>query len=145
MTLKEIEKIIDESVVVQEEKSDRKNKIWLIEGVPEKEGFKSNVEQLLEKGSVLHFYTIFKVSGVLGYYAKIDHIDKKTKVIKKKLDEMTNEEIKQVMDRICDPEDSNDCDDCPFDYGKKCLASFPFWKKLYEDNKDKEFDVEVEE
>ncbi len=69
------------------------------------------------------------------------------KIVKKKLDEMTEEEIMQVMDRFCDADDSNDCVDCdcPFAYGKKCLASFPFWKKLYEANKDKEFDVEVED
>ena len=65
------------------------------------------------------------------------------KTIKKKIDEMTEEEVEQVKDRFC--KDDVLCADCPLNTTEfPCLVQFPFWKKMYESYKDKEFDVEVE-
>ena len=49
MTIKEIEKIIDESVIVQEVTKDGKNKFWLIEETPEKISFIEFKEDILKK------------------------------------------------------------------------------------------------
>ena len=76
--------------------------------------------------------------------AKVDHVNKEKKVIKKKLDEMTQKEIEKVSSRLCL---DKTCRECPFSDNNdfKCLDDFLDWKKRYLDNKDKEFDVEVEE
>jgi len=66
------------------------------------------------------------------------------KIVKKKLDEMTEDEIEQVATRLCKPL----CYKCPFRYksqqGNRCLIEYGLWKKGIEDNKDKEFEVEIE-
>lgn len=67
------------------------------------------------------------------------------KIIKKKIDEMTEEEIMQVMAGFCF--ENYSCKKCPFidKNNSKCLDGFLDWKKEYLDNKDREFEVEVEE
>ena len=64
------------------------------------------------------------------------------KIIKKKLDDMTEDEVKRIEQKYCH---SVPCKECPLRVGIACLSSFPYWKHQYESNKDKEFDVEVEE
>jgi len=94
-----------------------------------------------------NFYKFNEETGEMTLLAKVDHIDKEKEkiIIKKKLDEMTEEEIEQVEARLCKPL----CYKCPFLYksqqGNRCLREYGVWKKGIEDNKDKEFDVEVEE
>lgn len=75
MTLKEIEKVIDQAIVVQEERSDRKNEFWSLDDVHEKISLKLNIKQLIAKESVLRFYAISTESGNLTLLAKVDHID----------------------------------------------------------------------
>ena len=67
------------------------------------------------------------------------------KIVKKKLDEMTEDEINQLYDSYCT--DDAICDVCAFrdkDFFK-CFYKFIMWKKLYIRNKDKEFEIEVKE
>jgi hypothetical protein len=73
-----------------------------------------------------------------------DNVVKEKKIIKKKLDEMTQKEIDKVSARLCF---GNTCQECPFvdNNDLKCLDDFLDWKKRYLDNKDKEFEIEVEE
>lgn len=63
--------------------------------------------------------------------------------MKKKLGDMTDEEIEQLKTRYCKHDAL--CKDCPFRVNDICLSGFPFWKCLCETYKDKEFEVEVEE
>lgn len=66
------------------------------------------------------------------------------KIIKKKLDKMTEEEIEQVRKRNC--ANYPECYYCPLLYKNSCIALyFHDWKRRIEDNKDKEFEIEVEE
>ena len=68
------------------------------------------------------------------------------KIIKKKLDEITEEELEQLEDKYC-CKGTPFCINCPLSdsLSHACLTHFVFWKDEYERNKDKEFDVEVEE
>ena len=65
--------------------------------------------------------------------------------MKKKLDEMTEEEIKKLENRYCTEEQL--CCECPLNVKNElaCLSNFYYWKNIYKNYKDKEFDVEVEE
>ena len=147
MTIKEIEKVIDEADVVLVKGS---NVLDVVELTEDK---KKRIKDLLVDYQKVrpdywqknYLYKFNEETGEMTLLAKVDHIDKEKKVIKKKLDEMTEEEIEQVEARICKPL----CYKCPFLYksqqGNRCLREYGVWKKGIEANKDKEFDVEVEE
>lgn len=66
------------------------------------------------------------------------------KIVKKKLDEMTEEELMQVMGMFC--LENYSCKKCPFTDKRvsECLDGFLDWKKRYLDNKNREFEIEVE-
>ena len=140
MTLKEIYKIIDEADVVYF----KENNYSRIAFLAAKGLEKMSVEPLVNKNYVLTYYKLNKETGEMTLLAKVDHIDKEKKIVKKKLDEMTQKEIDKVSARLCL---NNTCQECPFSDNNdfKCLDDFLDWKKRYLDNKDKEFDVEVEE
>ena len=147
MTIKEIEKVIDEADVVLVKGS---NVLDVVELTEDK---KKRIKDLLVDYQKVrpdywqknYLYKFNEETGEMTLLAKVDHIDKEKKVIKKKLDEMTEEEIEQVEARICKPL----CYKCPFLYksqqGNRCLREYGVWKKGIEANKDKEFDVEGEE
>ena len=65
--------------------------------------------------------------------------------MKKKLDEMTEDEIKKLEKRYCTEEQL--CCECPLNVKNElaCLSNFYYWENIYKTYKDKEFDVEVEE
>lgn len=67
------------------------------------------------------------------------------KIIKKKLDEMTVNEVKQIEKRYCTTDSL--CRVCPLHIKGEvsCLVQFHYWKQQYETYKDKEFEIEVEE
>ena len=144
MTLKEIEKIIDESNFVI-----TKGKLFGKEFYPLHDQEEKNIEKFMidvdiKRGIIYFFYRLDEETGEMTLLAKVDHVDKEKKVIKKRLDEMTQEETLQVKDKLC--KGGEICAGCPlFDKGAvACLVDFPFWKKLYEDNKDKKFEIEIE-
>ena len=140
MTLKEIYKIIDEAdyVHIKSPKEERFNDVC------SKRLNKESVEPAVKCGYVFTYYKRNEETGEMTLLAKVDHIDKEKKIVKKKLDEMTQKEIDKVSARLCL---NNTCQECPFSDNSdlKCLDDFLDWKKRYLDNKDKEFDVEVEE
>ena len=142
MTLKEIEKIIDESDCFLIKDGNKKIVIAL-DCQEAKNWEKIMVNGYIKAGHTLVFSKLDNNGGVEKSWI-VDHIDKEKKVIKKRLDEMTQEETLQVKDKLC--KGGEICAGCPlFDEGAvACLVDFPFWKKLYEDNKDKKFEIEIE-
>ena len=157
MTLKEIEKIIDEADYVGYPLLSKLIEFSTIDNT-NKEHMKNiyrhaNDDRYVfhyEDGEVYYYYKLNKETGEMKLLAKVDHIDKEKKIVKKKLDEMTKQEIIQVRDRICDCRKT--CNGCSFAYSDKdnicknmCDINFSWWKERYENLKDREFDVEVEE
>lgn len=147
MTLKEIEKLIGECNVCMERMDGSKKIISL--SMPEQKGMvRQEIENKISKGTTYIFFEI-DIDGEMEKQVLVDHIDeeKKTKIIKKKLDEMSKNEIIQVQERFCEHKEY--CHKCPFSYestqGHRCLRDYWFWREGVEHNKDKEFDVEVEE
>ena len=65
--------------------------------------------------------------------------------MKKKLDEMTEEEIKKLEKRYCTVQQC--CYNCPLNVTNElaCLSNFYYWKNIYKTYKDKEFEIEVKE
>lgn len=142
MTLTEIYKIIDEAdyVHIKSPKEERFNDVC------SKRINKESLEPAVKCGYVFTYYKRNEETGEMTLLAKVDHIDKEKKIVKKKLGEMSDEEIKQVRDKFC--KDGFVCHACPFSYSRldpECLAWFNTWKERIENTKDKEFDVEVEE
>ena len=148
MTLTEIKKVIDEADFCLIRDGDNKSIASLFT-----QERKEVVEALIERN--IHFgltYTFFKFddNDEVRKMCIIDRIDKRKKTIKKKLDDMTDSEIAKVRGRICNGRKT--CDGCLFAYNKPglafaniCLSSFPTLKERYLNNKDKEFEIEVEE
>ena len=143
MTLTEIKKVIDEADVAIEKQNDGKENILLIEDEIDRFVLKFHLKTFLASGSLLNFYKFNDETREMAFLAKVDHIDKEKKIIKKKLDEMTKEEVRQLKDKLCVSRGS--CRDCPFHNKFYCYGNFPFWKDRYEECKDKEFKIEVEE
>lgn len=143
MTLKEIVKLIEEADLMLDEEEGEEHYVSLkTEQI--KVMYELNIEDILKRKDVLSFYKRDKNSGEITLLTKVDYIDPEKKIIKKKLDDMTQEEIEQVSGRICF---ENTCQKCPFtdNNNLECLAGFLDWKKRYLDNKDREFEIEVEE
>ena len=143
MTLKEIEKLIDEANVVYNENKTGFGYYLHLKEFKDKTYHKLYFKDYIEAGNVLYYYNRNKDTGEMKLLAKVDHIDKEKKIVKKKLDDMTQEEIEQVSGRICF---ENSCQKCPFtdNNNLECLAGFLDWKKRYLDNKDREFEIEEE-
>ena len=150
MTLKEIEKIIDEADVMLIKGENVFEEIVLTEDKKKKiKDLLIDYQKIQPYDSEKHyFYKFNEETGEMKLLAKVDHIDeeKKTKVIKKKIDEMSKDEIIQVQERFCEHKEY--CHKCPFSYestqGHRCLRDYWFWKEGVENNKDKEFEIEVE-
>ena len=145
MTLKEIKKIIDEAdfYLVNRGTEDKKRILSIVD-----QGAKSWVKNAIEYDIKIGCsFIFFKFNDNYEVEKRwvVAHIDKEKKIIKKKLDEMSDKEIQQVRDKFCNHDDDIGCNGCHFDYGSTCLARFNYWKQLVESNKDREFEVEVEE
>ena len=144
MTLKEIEKIIDEADFFWAMNGDDKRAVTLPKEQEYRNFIKKSVKQYIEHGWKLVF---FKLSDV-GFVTKtwfVDCIDKEKKVVRKKLDDMTPDELYQLEVKYpC--KGSPSCFDCPLNDSvtHACLIHFAYCKKVYENNKDKEFEIEVE-
>ena len=144
MTRNEIGKVIDEANVVYNETKTGFGYYLRLKEFKDKAYHKLYFRDYIEAGNVLYYYSRNEETGEMTLLAKVDHIDKEKKIVKKKLDEMTQKEIDKVSARLCL---NNTCQECPFSDNSdlKCLDDFLDWKKRYLDNKDKEFNVEVEE
>lgn len=144
MTLKEIGKVIDKANIVYVETKSGISYHLRLRKCEEKDYHKEYLKGYIEKENVLFYYNRNEETGEMKLLAKVDHIDKEKKIVKKKLGDMTQKEIEQVSGRMCF---ENTCQKCPFTNNNnlECLAGFLDWKKRYFDNKDREFDVEVEE
>lgn len=143
MTLREIEKIIDEADFCME-RTDNSKKIISLSTDIQKGMVKQEIEYKISKGFTYIFFEI-DINGDVEKQVWADHIDKEKIIVKKKLDEMTDEEIKQLRDKLCVI--NNACDGCPLTTNRAygCAADFSYWKNNYFKFKDKEFEVEVEE
>ena len=153
MTLKEIEKVMDEAdkmvyTFLDADKLDfdlrndtvkhyAKDLIIAYQGVQP------------EDMPVFYFYKFNSETGKMDLLAKVDRIDRERgrKVVKKKkLYDMTETELEQVKDRFCKEQVS--CNGCAFSDRRdfSCLIDFNHWRRLVEANKDKEFFIiEVED
>lgn len=147
MTLKEIYKIINEADLLLFKNGSQKY-IFLFGTLDSKESVKYGIESSIKMGSSYVFYKFDKETDKITILARVDHIDKEKKIIKKKLDEMTEEELKKLSETVC--RDFN-CKCCPLafydEYGSRlCLSEyFNSWKKQYLETKDREIEIEVEE
>ena len=160
MTLKEIEKIIDDADVVMYgyhttnegflaslHEMDTNFKIY------EKEAYRhandKSYPQPYMDGETNYYYKFNKDTGDMTLLAKVDHVDKEKKIIKKKLDEMTDEEIENFKKRVCSKH--WECFDCPFYNGETredyspCYEAFIYYRSGYLKYKDREIEIEVEE
>ncbi len=143
MTLKEIEKIIDESDAFLFKDGDRKCFVPLNhQGAKDSE--KGIVDHYIERGCSYIFYKHDDNGGVEKSWI-VDHIDKEKKIVKKKLGDMTYEEIEQVEAKYCKPETA--CSDCPLfaNNNTACIAYYARCKKQFEAYKNRMFEIEVEE
>ena len=145
MTLNEIKKIIDEADIYLIKDGDKK----YITSITT-QGCKKVIEAWIEKSVQFgRTYIFFKFddNGEVEKRWVVDHIDKEKKIVKKKLDEMTEDELKKLSETVC--HDFN-CKCCPLafydEYGSRlCLSEyFNSWKKQYLETKDREIEVEVE-
>ncbi len=143
MTLKEIYKIIDESDCFLIKDGNKKIVIAL-DCQEAKNWEKIMVNGYIKAGHTLVFSKLDNNGGVEKSWI-VDHIDKEKKIVKKKLDEMSDEEIKLVQSKLC--KDRKNCDGCPFETNLiyECALDFSKWKENYFKFKDKEFEIEVEE
>ncbi len=153
MTLKEIEKIIDEADFIIGKKEDEASNYESISTVnpldDHREGRKQSLIEYLKQGWVMTFYRANFKTMELRQLAKVDHIDPEKKIIKKKLDEMTDEEIENFKKRVCCKH--SECFNCPFYNGEAredyspCYEAFIYYRSGYLKYKDREIEMEVEE
>lgn len=142
MTLKEIYKIIDESDTFLFKDGDRKCFLPL-NSQDAKDSEKGIVDHYVKKGYSYIFYKHDDKGGVEKSWI-VDHIDKEKKIVKKKLDDMTEQEIIILANTFCH---KLTCATCPLSsQDGYCISnSFITDKEHYLENKDKEFEIEVEE
>lgn len=161
MTLKEIEKIIDEAdFTMYGHQRDRDQELdghWYPMDANckkyEKEEYRHandlNYPQAFMDGDVKCYYKFNKMTGEMTLLAKVDHVDKEKKIIKKKLDDMTDEEIENFKKRVCCKH--WECFDCPFYNGETredyspCYEAFIYYRSGYLKYKNREIEIEVEE
>ena len=146
MTLKEIEKLIDKSNLIL-----IKNNEYII---PLSISVGSNKENLIsvilhfinERKNFVYFYSFDERTGEMTLLAKIDHIDKEKKVVKKKIDDMSTEELYNLTKNFCAKHPKKECTGCPlWSQEKHCIGLyFNKYKRGYLEAKDKEFEIEVE-
>ena len=149
MTLKGIERVIDIADYVGFIPGFSKVSIEPIENKEkEKEYFRHANDELFishyTDGEVRYYYRLNKETGEMTLLAKIDHIDKERKTIKKKLSDMTDEEIWEARTLNCR---FRSCNACPLYAGEldTCLINYITWREHYLKYKDREFEVEVDE
>ena len=142
MTLKEIEKIIDKADFCLYEAAEEK-KVMSIELPSSKAILERCIEHDIGQGYYFVFYKFNEKTYKMTLLAKVDHIDEEKEVVKKKLDEMTEEEIEKLRDGFC--KKNGTCIYCPLSSEDGCIGLFAAWKKRYTDNKDKEFEIEVKD
>ena len=142
MTLKEIEKIIDEADFCLKKKKDEKYHYGL-DAEEGKHVMKHLLDRDLENGYVFIFFKL-NDNGFVTKRWFIDHFDKEKKIIKKKLGDMTDDEIKHIEQEFCG---NDSCDKCPLQVNKLywCGASFPHFRKDYFNYKDIEIEINTEE
>ena len=140
MTLKEIEKIIDKADFCLYEAVEER-KVMSIELPSSKAILGRAIEHDIKQGCEFVFYRFNEKTYKMTLLAKVDHIDREEEVVKKKLDEMTEEEIEELRNNFC--KKNRTCLYCPLTSENGCLGLFAVWKKQYTDNKDKEFEIEI--
>ena len=147
MTLKEIYKIIDEADFFLLKENNKKYIIGLDDQY-DRLHEKNCIEENIESDCV---YIFFKLNDNYEVEKRwvVDHIDPETKIIKKRLHDMSDEEIENFKNKEC--KKHSECFNCPLYNGETdpnyspCYFSFIYARKLYLNSKNKEFEVEVEE
>ena len=145
MTLKEIEKVIDEATLCLVRDGDEKDAISL--GHPgSKLILKRGIEDDIKHGCTYIFYKFDERTIEVVFLAKVDHIDKEKKVIKKRIDDMSAEELYNLTKNFCAKHPKKECTGCPlWSQEKHCIGLyFNKYKRGYLEAKDKEFEIEVE-
>lgn len=147
MTLKEIEKIIDEAnyYLVKDEEE-----ILPLDTTVSKEQMKHDIKYYTNTvGRKYVFYKYNEETEEVTILAKVDHVDKEKKIIKKKLGDMSDEEIENFKKRVCCKH--SECFDCPFYNGETredyspCYEAFIYYRSGYLKYKNREIEIEVEE
>lgn len=148
MTLKEITKMIDKDTLVCTEIEGKKTFVPVdIKVTNWAEYFKRKIDYVFKKGGVVMLYKFNPDTAEMTLLAKMDHRDKK--VFKKKLEDMSDEEIEKIKRAECIHHTA--CFDCPLYTGKEdqdhspCCSAFIYDRKYYLEYKDKEIEVEESE
>lgn len=148
MTLKEIYKIIDEYNIYLELDGLVQCDVSSPYCSNDKEYFLERVSHCVNNGEKVILLKVNKKGEIVKQIC-IDHIDKEKKIIKKKLEEMTDEEIENFKKRVCCKH--WECFDCPFYNGETredyspCYEAFIYYRSGYLKYKDREIEIEVEE
>ena len=145
MTLKEIEKIIDKADIYLI-KNETEEMVYLLGTFGIKRAIKNRITSDVKEGYTCFLYKFNEETGDMTTLAKVDHIDKEKKIVRKTLDEMTEEELDRISTEFCN---KISCRECPLwadkTYYGCCAASFHQWRENYFKWKDKEIEFEVEE